>query len=68
MNFILKKKLEIRIVFQKLNVRNAWYQSKEKKKEEKKKRHEMVFNVWLNKPIVTHDNRHYKKNIKSKQH
>lgn len=38
MNFILKKKLEIRIVFQKLNVRNAWYQSKKKKEEKKNAR------------------------------
>lgn len=38
MNFILKKKLEIRIVFQKLNVRNAWYQSKGKKKKEEKEK------------------------------
>jgi hypothetical protein len=37
-----------------------------KKKRRKKKRHEMVFNVWLNKPIVTHDNRHYKKKYKIK--
>lgn len=31
---------------------------KARKKKKKKKMHEMVFNVWLNKPIVTHDNRH----------
>jgi len=36
--------------------------SKQEKKR-RKKMHEMVFNVWLNKPIVTHDNRHYKKKI-----